>query len=161
MRIVARTSEKDLAMRRASDGISSEVTELTANLVRVARGAGRPEDIERQLRDLLHWIDEFRNAAGHGPWPEIFADAFRQAWDRARVAPDDDDVTTFHSAERSVVRGALQMFASRLLGQNTQIQTGHNEMFDGIRKIERLREKSRMRMQPATVKRGRESARDK
>jgi hypothetical protein len=139
MRLVAQTSEKDLAMRCASDCIAREIIDLTANLVRVGRGAGRPEDIERQIRELLRWVDAFRNAAGHGPWPEVFADSLRRAWDQADVASSDDDVDAFHHAERLVVRGALQVFASRLLGQNTQIQTGHNEMYDGIIKIGELR----------------------
>jgi len=162
MRIVTRTSEKELAMRRAADLISREVVELTANLVRIGRGGGRPQDIERQLRELLRGVDAFRSAASHGPEPEVYADGLRHAWDRTDVRSGDDDVDEFHYAEKRVVRGALQVFASRLLGQNTQIQTGHNEMFDGIIEIEHLREKNRARMRspllPIDSARGRSKA---
>jgi hypothetical protein len=48
----------------------------------------------------------------------------------------------FARAEEKMLRGAMQIIASRLLGQNSQEAAGDDELFDGFSIIEELRARS-------------------
>jgi hypothetical protein len=55
-------------------------------------------------------------------------------------------VTEIYSAEQSIIRGALQIAASRLIGQRTQEATGHREMYDGLQRLEAIKAQIRKRL---------------
>jgi hypothetical protein len=46
-------------------------------------------------------------------------------------------------AEERIIRGVLQVVASRLVHQRTQEAAGDSEMYDGIRSLENLRAEAR------------------
>jgi hypothetical protein len=93
--------------------------ELTANLLRVARGAGQPYAVMQQSVAFLEACEEYRDKLQRHP-----SDHFTQM---LNTGPDFDAPDLNH-AEHTIVRGALQMTASRLLGQVTQERNDGNEL---------------------------------
>jgi hypothetical protein len=118
MKVVA--DNNDFEQRRCRLRVEYALRQLTANLLRVTRGAGRPSEVPAQALSLLEPCQEFRQV-GHD-------------------APD------FNHAVHTIVRGALQMTASRLLGQLTQERTGENEFYDRIDDFQRERAAERARL---------------
>ncbi len=66
MKLVSEQSEGDVARRRALDELGLHLRALTANLMRVSRGAGAPHYIAGQMVDCLEAMEAYRSAATHG-----------------------------------------------------------------------------------------------
>jgi hypothetical protein len=128
--------EQQRKEQRCRESVGNALRELTANLLRITRGAGRPYQVFGQALQLLEACKEFREQLGYPPDAE-----FSQMLDTAPEfdAPDDDD------ARHTIVRGALQLTASRLVDQRLQIKAGECELFDGIQDLARLRAERRAR----------------
>src|SRR4051812_22530158 len=65
--LISSNSEKDIAKRRALEDVRANLLQLTANLLRIARGAGKGYDVAPQVLDLLKAFTDYRTAAGHLP----------------------------------------------------------------------------------------------
>jgi hypothetical protein len=119
---------------------------LTANLLRVTRGAGNPYAIVRQATAFVEALVEYGDAAG-GLFNSV------EITNSLRAEPDGEPMRRLkgehlaqYLAEQAVIRGALQIVASRLLGQRTQEATGHHEMYDGVNELEEIRAERRKRL---------------
>jgi hypothetical protein len=124
---------------RSGQALATDLREalrqLTANLFRVTRGAGRPEDVVLHTVTLMACFASYRDEAGAYPPAEEIAAALAldpiadqtegswEEWDRA---------------VREMVRGALQVAAAELLAQPPQARAGRRELFAGYRRIEKL-----------------------
>jgi hypothetical protein len=75
MRIVSENSETDLARQRALDQVDWKIRELTANLLRITRGAGKPYEIMTQMIELAEAIRGYHAATGLSPYADEFARA--------------------------------------------------------------------------------------
>ena len=82
MRIVSENTETEIARHqaeiardRAMNEASWALRELTANLLRVTRGAGKPYEIVRQAQALIEAMIDYRDAAGYFPSSDELADA--------------------------------------------------------------------------------------
>jgi hypothetical protein len=64
MHTVSENSEADLARQRASDQVEWKIRELTANLLRITRGAGKPYEIMQQMVDLAETMRGYQAATG-------------------------------------------------------------------------------------------------
>ena len=155
---IARRRAQEAAERaeeRARGMVNWRLRDLTANLIRVARGAGKPYDLEEQAARFVEACDEYREQVGRGVSSEDIHEILRV---RRYLGQDRERTPEQHAwndGEESMVAGALQIAASRILGQRTQEVRGHSEMFDGLQIIEREREESRRRWaasQPAVSK---------
>jgi hypothetical protein len=60
MRIVSENSEADIARNNATTDVYNSLRELTANLLRATRGAGRAWEIGRQAQALIESLIEYR-----------------------------------------------------------------------------------------------------
>lgn len=128
-------SDTEVAQQRAFDLISWPLRELTANLLRVTRGAGSPYDIYRQvvaLEQVLREAHEF-----HDFWsiPHLMARELQSALPEWRLAEEE-----FDDSGANVVRGSLQYIASRLVYQPMQEAAGSREIESGLLEAERTRE---------------------
>ena len=133
------------AEERARGMVNWRLRDLTANLIRMARGAGKPYEIEEQAIRFVDACVEYREQVGRGVSAEDMQEMLRV---RRYLGQDREWTPEQHAwndGEESMVAGALQMAASRLLGQRTQEVRGHNEMFQGLQIIECEREESRRR----------------
>lgn len=143
MRTVSENSEVDLAHQQALSQLDWKLRELTANLLRITRGAGKPYQIMQQMTDLAAAIQGFWDAKGLSPYGDEFARALDVSNDLETMQSWSNEDREREYAERRLIRGVLQVVASRLIGQKTQEAAGHNEMYDGLRSLEDLRAKER------------------
>jgi hypothetical protein len=80
----------DLAMKIGSSKSDEEVAQqhllnyrlraLAANLLRVVRGAGKPDQLEAQMIDLLDRYAAYRDVFGHGPPSNTISSAVAVPW---------------------------------------------------------------------------------
>ena len=149
LRAVAENTEADKARQWATGGVSWALRDLTANLLRIVRGAGKPYEIVRQADELLQALVAYQKAVGH--WPPSHELAEMLSVDRNeewRSQLKNSELNRLYAEER-IVRGALQKTASRLIGQATQEAAGDSEMYDGLRGLEAARAESRREMEVA------------
>jgi hypothetical protein len=139
MRIVSENSEADLARRRAMAPVDWALRDLTANLMRITRGAGRPYEIGRQAQALVDALIEFRDATGVYPSPDEISDTLAIGRGPEDLEKISDDHLDEIFAERAIIRGCLRIVASRLLDQRLQVSAGESEMYGGIKRLEDIR----------------------
>lgn len=143
IRLVATTTEAERAHGWAEDQVSWALRNLTANLLRIIRGAGKPHEIVEQSARLTQALVEYQEAVGH--WPpshelsEMLSIDHPGEW-RSQSNSSERD---FLEATECIVRGALQKAASRLIGQLTQERAGGRELYDGVRDLENARAEMR------------------
>ncbi|MDX9999602.1 MAG: hypothetical protein RBS50_16740 [Phenylobacterium sp.] len=142
MRIVSSNSEEDIKCEHARLHVQSAARALTANLMRITRGAGRPTATIDQMVDLLKAMDEFQEIARYWPYDELAEALTLTGREELALTAPDDYVEEFY-AKQSIVRGALQFAASDLVGQRTQQAAGEHEMYLGINQIGEVRERRR------------------
>ena len=143
MKIVSENSDRDLGRERSSGEVQAALRNFTANLMRITRGAGKPSEVGYQAQALIAALDAYFTAVGHYP----FEDEISRALDIEYEAKDlqqypREEVHRIY-AKQTLICGALQISASRLLGQRTQEASGNHELYAGIREIEDLRRETR------------------
>jgi hypothetical protein len=151
--LVSSNSPDDLAKEkakqkteRARHDVMAALVQLTANLLRVTRGAGRPGAIIPMAMEFIEACAEYRNAAGLNPAPEYLAEALMWQRDFEYIMRFDEFNQAHIEADEKMARGALQIVASRLLGQNTQESAGHNELYQGMHEWEEIRDRRNREM---------------
>lgn len=132
MRIVSENSAEDLARFEAERQVDLALRELAANVLRVVRGAGRPYELDRQAIAFAEACEAYREAVGHYPASEGLGAALhvREILEPGKWGEQEHE---FAEAREAMIRGGLQIAASRLLGQPTQERAGESELFDGGR----------------------------
>jgi hypothetical protein len=133
--------------QRYKDGIRWPLRELAANLMRVARGAGKPYEIGPQVAGVLNAFEEYRAAVGHWPPSDVLANMLDLRRDYDDLVGLGEHNLNWTFAIQTVMRGSLQFAASELLGQNTQRAAGRSEMIEGVREVEEIRERNRNKYQ--------------
>lgn len=141
MKVVSQNSTQDLDRRKALQDTEQALRRLAANLIRVTRGSGDAFRIFEQAADLVVAMRAYYDVAGHFPSDGDLTAALNT---EEEIRPDLPD----HVADRLlgvdlVIRGALQIAASRLLSQKLQVGAGESEMLAGMREIERARDRAR------------------
>jgi hypothetical protein len=149
MRLVSSKSDEEFRRKQARDNLDWPLRDLTANLMRIARGAGRPNLLSRQLDACLDALRTYLKEHGSLPPAHTIQDildpdaAYRghRPWiaeERGSEIESDHEL-----ALREIRRGALQSVASMLLGQQPQFSSGENAIHEGIRRWDEVRAKRR------------------
>ena len=135
--LAAENDPAELRRREAQDRVAGPLRELAANMMRVARGAGNPQDIGRQCVEVVDAYKQYRDLTGE--WPD--SGSLHTILSVENEVPDrlSADGQAWKAGENEIVRGALQIAASRLLGQRTQEAAGWREALDGWEPIEAQR----------------------
>ena len=151
MRIVSENSEAVIARNTATADVDNALRELTANLLRATRGAGRAWEIGRQAQALIDSLIEYRQVVGAYPSTDEITDAL-EIW---RNQDDLKNLSDEHyeqaSAEQAVIRGALRIVAARLLDQGLQGAAGESEMYRGLGWLEAIRTERRNQGAPTAT----------
>jgi hypothetical protein len=145
MEIVSSQSEQDIARKDAERSVDWAIRELTANLMRISRGAGKSYDVGKQTVELMNSFQEYWDT--HGVWPWDRLNEFL-AYDRFQyeLRPDTELLErSLRRTQNKIVRGSLQMVASDLLRQSTQVAAGETEFFDGYFEREKAYEEERQK----------------
>lgn len=132
------------ALRDAAvEEIGHPLRVLAANVMRVSRGAGKPHEIASDCERVL---DAFRTCHEKmGAWPS--------SYEIDQVLSIQNPLLDSNVCERlpeyycqklrlddALLRGALQVAASRLLGQDLQIGAGERQMAKARHGLQRLKE---------------------
>jgi hypothetical protein len=136
-------SDAEIAKRRTREELRWPIRELTANLLRIVRGAGSPDAFADQVGDVVVAYRAYDVAFGH--WPE--GDEVKQAL----AAEDTGDWNGYRAAKESLISGALRLVAGRLLYQDLQARHGENEMMSGVSRLEEICEE-RLRQRRAELR---------
>lgn len=155
MRLVSERTEAQIQAYEALIDLKQALRRLTANLMRVARGAGSSAELSAQMVACLDAMVGYYDAAGNDvpswdldqmldreaayaeyrPW--IKADAEAQArWEA-------DGTTDCALADQSIRRASLQVMASMLVNQAPQQRKGEVDFAEAIRGREAARERRR------------------
>jgi hypothetical protein len=135
MKIISENSDAKIAKNRAREDLRWPLRRLTANLIRIVRGAGSPDDFAEYLDALVAAYQAYREAFGH--WPD--GREIQQALAIDKPSGRDD----IGDAREMIVKGALRLVAARLLNQNLQAGHGKDDITTGIRHLEEIREENR------------------
>ena len=73
MELATENSEADLARQRAAAEVRWALREMTANLLCVVQGVGKPHEIVQQVPALLETLVNYRDVVGVLPPPEDLA----------------------------------------------------------------------------------------
>ena len=155
MRIAAENSEEEVNRLRAQEAITWPLKELAANVMRVTRGAGKPYMIGAQCVEVISAFEEYREVVGIYPSSEEIQSAL-EFGDRYRGEVTDDHTY----AVSGIVEGGLQVAASTLLHQLTQVSAGESQLYDGVNALEQAREASRRAMRKPVSPRARPVSKD-
>ena len=136
MKLVSSQTEKQRQAAEAERKFERRLKELAANIMRVTRGAGRPEDVVSQILSCMETLQAHHDAGGSVA--EINAGAMLRPPERSTTRDDYASQEWEHGVQQ-VVDGALQVAASDLLDQATQRSAGERQLHDGVRAIERSR----------------------
>lgn len=162
MEVVAKNSGSDIARQRAWAEVRWAAREMAANLIRVVRGAGKPHEIGLHAQDFLDAYVRYREVTGAFPSPDDLAAALSINPDPKMLTQARSDEFSRMGAEHRVVRGALQVAASRLMGQRTQESAGDDEMHLGIRDTTAIRDAEHLaRVKAISEQRGNDRSRSR
>jgi hypothetical protein len=136
------------ALERVTYMVGSALRELTANLLRVTRGAGRDYEIPTQAIALIEALQEYvKQRPNHLPNLGGFL--------TEGLGEIDFDTPRPVAAKYDITRGVLQIVASRLLGQDLQERHGEKELNDGLRRWDEAIAEVRRRREEERRKAGR------
>lgn len=143
MKVVSERSEREIAEGRAAKRVDGSLRALTANLIRCVRGAGKPHDLDHQVYRTSEALEDYRRIAGHS-YPGHLAHACLSIRESLPTGLAERELR-LSDAEDQMIRGALQVAASRLLSQRTQESAGTSEMLEGARQRSRIIDEMRPR----------------
>lgn len=145
---------------RVEGDLSWAVRECAANMLRIIRGAGKPHDLLLQMKKVIDTSITFQEVQGY--WPgEVIAgklrlqDEMEECFEQHRTGAlseasidlwQEDGTFAQMSAEHTAFCGALQIIASRMIGQKVQESAGDSEFSRGLRELEDVKEKRRRRI---------------
>jgi hypothetical protein len=134
---IGETDPIELEKHRARTELAWETREMTANLLRVIRGAGKPHLLPQQIINLGGAILEIHKEVRAWAIWSAMEDTLQSA------APDRYGEPEHDAHIGTIARGSLQFLASRLVYQQAQRAAGEREIAEGIRELERYREEQR------------------
>jgi hypothetical protein len=114
LRVVSDNPE--IEKRKAALPIKFALIALTTNLLRIVRGAGKPDLMVDQIDGLMEVLNEYLKVYRQNPDPELIAELLR--FD-PEERPSDDRFDEALS-ENAICRHALQVVASTLLDNKLQ-----------------------------------------
>ncbi|MDT3686492.1 MAG: hypothetical protein RO009_15770 [Pseudorhodoplanes sp.] len=154
MKIVSEQSEEDIRRVKTREALTDPMRNLAANVLRIVRGAGSTEDLLGQLRVCADRMQEFVDAHGRWPKPELNeilncerAFAEHRPWTTKNRASDlkrwaEDGSTDCSLAIARIRDASLQIAASILTDHMTWQSRAEHELYLALQALERSREKS-------------------
>lgn len=147
MRVVSKNSEADIVKHEALNSLNWRLRELAGNLLRMIRGSGGTHLIGIQAKALVDAIVSYHEKVGAYPAAHEIAAPLSIAHEPEVIEGMDEEACEEVHAQQAVIRGALQLAASRLLVQPLQGLRGERDMERGMRRYAEARsEKRRRRM---------------
>ena len=157
IKIVSTLTEQQIRRQKSQGDLKISLRVLTANLLRIVRGSGYPDDLPWQLEDSVASFQKFFES--HGYFPDSrqihniliceFAMHEHRPWiknDKISIINQED--RSQEEAMKFIRRGALQVAASMLVDQMTHQSRGEEEIHKGIRILDEDSPKSKRSRKP-------------
>lgn len=138
---VSEKSQTEIDSEWAKVKFDRALIEMAANVIRVVRGAGRPEDIIDNCMNVVKAAVEHHDTTKRYPRQYDIATTLRLEHE-----PIEDYESYWGGKQiaiRDMISGSLQMAASTLIGQPLQVKQGEREMDRAFVEMELLREEKR------------------
>jgi hypothetical protein len=117
LRVVAERSAEEIKKQKAAGALKAALVDLTANLIRIVRGAGKPLMIAEQLHATAKVYVEFFDAVGENPDAQLLGDLLRLPTPEFDHDSDQGEKDFY---EHSLLLAGLQTVASILKEQDIQ-----------------------------------------
>jgi hypothetical protein len=138
---ISEKSQAEVDAEWAKVKFDRALIEMAANVIRVVRGAGRPEDIINNCMNVVKAAVEHHDTTKRYPRPYDIATTLRLEHESI------EDYESYWGGKqiaiRDMISGSLQVAASTLIGQPLQVKQGEREMDRAFVGMERLREEQR------------------
>ncbi len=135
-------TEAEIELQNCEREVDYRLRDLSANLLRLIRGGGKSYEVENQLKHAQNAIERYRATASHGVPPHLIDGALNLRLEAPDGVEENSEDRIWRDGQERMIRGALQIAASHLLGQNSQGAKGTDELYEGQRIIEELRLKN-------------------
>jgi hypothetical protein len=144
LRVVSERPAAEIKKQQAAAKLGVALQDLTANLIRIVRGAGKPEMIFEHVDGFVEAFARFCDDTGETPDPMLLRELI------ALPQPNwDDDRLDEALSEQAILRHSLQVVASELLQQRMQRDAAMNKLHDTLRRIEERRTLAKKRKRKA------------
>jgi hypothetical protein len=140
--VVSERSAEEIKKQRATLELKFALANLTANLIRIVRGAGKPDRVFDDIDGLTGTYNDYCIAFGRppdGPVVSALLD-FNPEQDH----PNDDRLDEIQ-IENAVCRDALQIVASSLVDQRIHRERALHELQTHLRQFVDVRERTKKR----------------
>jgi len=124
--VVSERSQKQIDTEYAQQRFNSALIELAANVIRIVRGAGKPHQLITDCAEVVNLAVAFDEVSGHFPSDYSISVTLDPPSDP--IDYHDEYWSSRQIAHRNMISGALQVAASKLIGQSLQERSGENEM---------------------------------
>jgi hypothetical protein len=146
MKLVAGNSDSEIERRQSLLRlVHRTLQEGTANLMRVVRGSGDPHEVVGHIQAFASSLVDHQNQTGKPVSADEFSAALSVSTDAELISRLGGDEVEHLQETDAVVRGALQVAASRILRQRTHEGLGRAEMHERMRAIMRIQEEAAKR----------------
>jgi hypothetical protein len=142
---VSNQTEKEIKINHVRDEAIRALQELTGNLLRIVRGAGKPYELDHLAFQYLISHKAFWETSGQ--WlsdgdMKLALDVYRRP--EGGASPDPSVWVSFESecSVEDAVQASLQLAASRILGDKLRERRGESDLTDAMMRWE-LRGKKR------------------
>jgi hypothetical protein len=126
--------------RQALNEVRSALRKLTANLIDIVRGAGKPLELRRDVDAFTAAVEGFQGVTGEQPKAWEFADMLRVA-----LEPEDSPTSEEEMAERyaqhAILQGSLLLAATRLLGQEAEAAEAYASLHKALSGLEETKQR--------------------
>jgi hypothetical protein len=132
------------ARRQALNEVGSALRRLTANLIDIVRGAGKPLELGRDVDAFTAALEGFERVVGEHPKAWEYADMLRVALEPV-VHPTSEEEMAEHYAQHAVLQGSLLLAATRLLGQEAEAAAAYAGLHKALSGLEETKQRIKKR----------------
>lgn len=146
LKVVSERPAEEIKKQRAAAALGHTLRTLTANLLRIVRGAGKPEQIVDHVEAFARSFTEYCKDTDEMPDTSILRGMIG-----FHCEPSSDDGDRFNDGllENSICRHALQVVASTLLDQKIPRDNAMRELRAAMRLMEDSQAKRKKRRRQA------------
>jgi hypothetical protein len=126
LKLVSERSIAEMRQQASTRELKAALIGLTANLIRIVRGAGAPDRLLEQVRNFAEAYASFVDVHGRDAHPHLFNELL--PFGHPEELPEDDDYAMRVLSDYEICQSALQVVASSLLQQRPQLDKAWSDL---------------------------------
>jgi hypothetical protein len=125
----------------ALDQLGTSLRALTANLIGIVRGAGKPLELKRDVDVFRAALAAFEGVTGQQPKAWELAEMLRVNLDPKSAPPTSEEAMAELYAEHAIVQASLQLAATRLLRHEGEAAEAYADLHGALGGLEATKRK--------------------